>query len=124
MLKAVEEIDNKNYSAAFELLQPLAEAGNPTAQLNLATLYDLGLGVAADGHKAVDLYLKVAEQNIQEEHLSSLAYNNLSSLYVCGCSGVAPNPDKARIYRKLSEDLGFGMWERRGQELGTEPRIL
>jgi TPR repeat protein len=109
MLKAVEEIDNKNYSAAFELLQPLAEAGNPKAQLNLATLYDLGLGVAADGHKAVDLYLKVAEQNIQEEHLSSLAYNNLSSLYVCGCSGVAPNPEKARIYRKLSEDLGFGM---------------
>ena len=109
MLKAFEEIDNKNYSAAFELLQPLAAAGNPKAQLNLATLYQVGWGIAADGQKAVDLYLKVAEQNIQEEHLSSLAYNNLSTLYVCGSPGVAPNPDKAQIYRKLSEELGFGM---------------
>jgi len=109
MLKAVEEIDNKNYSAAFELLQPLAEAGNPTAQLNLATLYHLGLGIAADGQKAIDLYLKVAKQNIQEEHLSSLAYHNLSTLYICGGPGVAPSSDKVEKYRRLSQDLGFGM---------------
>jgi hypothetical protein len=42
MLKAVEELDRKNYSAALELLVPLVDAGNPKAECNLAILYHLG----------------------------------------------------------------------------------
>jgi TPR repeat protein len=45
MLRASEAIDNRDYSAAFELLVALAAEGNPKAELNLATFYHLGLGV-------------------------------------------------------------------------------
>jgi TPR repeat protein len=52
MSKPIEAIDNHDYSAALELLRPLAEAGNPKAQLNLAALFHLGLGVEADAQRA------------------------------------------------------------------------
>jgi uncharacterized protein len=87
MLKAIEELERKNYPAALALLWPLADAGNPRAQCNLADLYSLGWGVEADGQKAVELYLKVAEQNIREQHLSALAYHSLATLYITGVSG-------------------------------------
>jgi TPR repeat protein len=109
MSKAMQAIDDRDYSAALELLLPLGEAGNPKAQLNLATLYHLGLGVEADAQKAVELYLAVGEQNIADEHLSSLAYNNLSTLYVSGGPGVRPSWEEALKYRQLSKDLGFEM---------------
>jgi TPR repeat protein len=109
MLKAIEAIDNHDYSTALELLLPLAEAGNPKAQLNLATLYHLGLGVEADAQRAIELYLAVGKQNIPDEHLSSLAYHNLSTLYVCGGPGVKPSWQEAQKYRQLSKDLGFEM---------------
>jgi hypothetical protein len=38
MLKAVEELDRKNYLSALALLVPLAHAGNPKAQCNLGPL--------------------------------------------------------------------------------------
>jgi TPR repeat protein len=49
MMQAVHAIENRHYSDAFELLLPLAAAGNPKAQLNLATLYHFGWGVEPDG---------------------------------------------------------------------------
>jgi hypothetical protein len=39
MLKVVEEVGRKNYLSALALLVPLADAGNPKAQCNLANLY-------------------------------------------------------------------------------------
>jgi hypothetical protein len=52
LLEALQHVDKGNYSAAFEVLAHLADAGNPKAQCNLATLYHLGLGVTAEGRKA------------------------------------------------------------------------
>jgi TPR repeat protein len=95
MSKAMQAIDDRDYSAALERLLPLAEAGHPKAQLNLATLYHLGLGVEADAQKAVELYFAVGEQNLPDEHLSSLAYHNLSTLYVCGGPGVRPSWERS-----------------------------
>jgi uncharacterized protein len=109
LLKAIEAFDNHDCSTALELLLPLAEAGNPKAQLNLATLYHLGLGVEADAQRAVELYLAVDKQNIPDEHLFSLAYHNLSTLYICGGPGVKPSWQEAQKYRELSKDLGFEM---------------
>jgi uncharacterized protein len=109
MLQAVEAIENRHYSDAFELLLPLAATGNPKAQLNLATLYHFGWGVEADGEKAVALYIAAAEQRISDEHVSSLAYHNLSTLYIGGCPGVAPNWESALKYCQLAKDLGFEM---------------
>jgi TPR repeat protein len=105
--RAIEEFEKKNYSAAFELLRPLAHGGNPRAQLCLANLYHLGLGVAADAEKAVALYLSVANRNIREGDVSGLAYNNLGSLYMAGAPKVRADRELATRYYALARELGF-----------------
>jgi TPR repeat protein len=109
LLEALQNIDKGNYSAAFEVLALLADADNPKAQCNLASLYHLGLGVTADGSKAVELYCKVARQNIHEERLSALSYHNLSTLYVCRAPGIGPDRERAAEYSSLAKELGFDM---------------
>ena len=94
---------------AFELLLPLAQAGNPRAQCNIAFLYQFGLGVGSNAQKAIDLYEKVAEQNIREGHLSALACNNLATLFFTGLPGVEPDHVKGRQYLARARDLGFEM---------------
>lgn len=109
VLQALENIEKGNYSAALEALAPLAQAGNAKAQCNLANLYHFGWGVNIDGKKAVELYLRVAEQNIREGHLSGLAYNSLATIYVTGLPGIEPDPKKAHQYSKQARELGFEM---------------
>jgi len=106
---ALLEVERKNYAAALGLLTPLAEAGNPKAQCNLATLYLCGLGVPMDAQRAISLYRKVAEQNILEGCLSGIAYNNLSTIYIAGAPGVERDRELAKKYRQLAKELGFGM---------------
>ncbi|HLJ41963.1 MAG TPA: hypothetical protein VKT50_10790 [Candidatus Acidoferrales bacterium] len=109
VLKAIEELNRGNYSVAVALLVPLAEAGNPKAQCNLASLYHLGLGVESDGKRAVELYKKVAEHNVLEGNLSALAYNNLATIYFTGAPGVEADWAKANAYLTRARDLGFEM---------------
>ena len=109
LLKALDELDRGNHASAFALLVPLAAAGNPKAQCNLATLYHLGWGVEVDGRKAVDLYESVAKQNILEDRLSAVAYNNLSSIYSTGLPGVEADKKKSSEYLALARRLGFEM---------------
>jgi TPR repeat protein len=72
-------------------------------------LYHLGLGVEANAERAIELYLKVAEQQIYDEHLSAIAYHNLAQIYSCCHGGIEPDPQKAREYRVRSKELGFEM---------------
>jgi TPR repeat protein len=109
MQQALADLENKNYSAALNLLIPLAETGNPRAQCNLATLYHLGLGVEMNGTRAVELYGQVARQNIRESCLSGVAYNNLATIYFTGLPGVEQNNEKGNEYLRLAKDLGFSM---------------
>lgn len=109
MERALLEFERKNYGAALRLLTPLAEAGNPEAECNLATLYQCGLGVQMDAQKAVSLYRKVAEQNIRERCVSGIAYNNLATLYAIGAPGVERDRELAKKYRQLARELGFNM---------------
>jgi TPR repeat protein len=109
LLEALQNIDRGDYSAAVEVLAHLSDAGNPKAQCNLGTLYHLGLGVTADGKKAVELYCKVARQNIHEEGLSAVSYHNLSALYICGAPGIGPDRERAAEYSALAKELGFDM---------------
>jgi TPR repeat protein len=109
MLKAMEELQKGNHALALALLVPLADAGNPKAQCNLATLYHLGLGVRVDGKKAVELYQKVAEQGVRERCLSGVAYNNLATIYFTGLPGVDPNPEKGKECLARARELGFEM---------------
>jgi hypothetical protein len=109
LLDAIENMDKRNYLGAFEALVPLAEAGNPKAQLNLENLYHLGWGVNADGKKAVELYHQVAQQNIREEHLSDLAYHSLSVIYITGLPGIQPDRERAAEFAARAKELGFEM---------------
>jgi len=109
LVEALENIEKRNYAAAFETLLPLAEAKNPKAQCNLANLYHFGWGVRVDGLKAVELYLIVAKQRIREERLSGIACQNLATIYTTGLPGVEPDHEKAREFSNLAKMLGFAM---------------
>lgn len=107
--KALAAIDQRDYSVAFAILSDQARQGNPKAQCNLANLYHFGWGVKADGRKAADLYLTVARLNIDEEHLSALAYHSLSVLFITGAPGLSPDAEKAAEYSSLAKASGFDM---------------
>ena len=109
MLKALESIEKRNYSVAIEVLVPLAETGNPKAQCNLANLYHFGWGVKMDGKKAIELYHRVAQQNIREEYLSGLAYQSLSVIYITGLPGIKPDRERAAEFAARAKELGFEM---------------
>jgi TPR repeat protein len=109
MLRAIDEMDKRNYSVALALLVPLAEMGNQRARCNLAILYSFGWGVTMNAKKAVELYHGVAEQNIQEGHLSAIAYNNLATIYFTGVSGVERDIEKGQECLARARELGFEM---------------
>jgi TPR repeat protein len=106
--EALDQIERGgDHATAVTLLVPLAEAGNPKAQCNLAALYQFGLGVEPDGQKCVELYLRVATQNIAEGSLSAVAYNNLATIYTTGLPGIDADHQKAYEYASLARGLGF-----------------
>lgn len=105
--RALKSIEEGRYQEAHILLTPLAQAGNPKAQCNLANLYHFGWGVSVDGKKAIDLYNKVAQQNIREEHLSGIAYRNLATIYITGLPGVQADCEKAADFSARATELGF-----------------
>ncbi len=55
-----------DYGEARRLWAPEAEAGDPQAQLGLATLYDLGQGVKRDAAAAYSFYLRAAEAGLAD----------------------------------------------------------
>lgn len=109
MQKALFEYEQKNYENALKLLIPLAEEGDPTAQCYLATMYEFGLGGEIDCTKAIELYIKVAEQGIMDGCLSGLAYHNLETIYRVGAPGIPQDEEKANQYALLAKELGFCM---------------
>lgn len=58
--------ENKNYAAAFPLLERAAEKGHAEAQNELGELYLRGKGVTSDATKALEWFRKAAEQGIAE----------------------------------------------------------
>jgi TPR repeat protein len=101
MLEAMSALEKNDYLTAFRLFKPLAEAGNPKAQCNLAALYQVGAGVETNQQIAIELYSRVAERQIMEEHLSAIAYNNLATIY------SLTNPQKAAEYQRQAKAMGF-----------------
>jgi TPR repeat protein len=66
-------------------------------------MFQAGLGVEVDGPRALEWYLKAAEQG------HAIAYNNLGTIYHVGMPGVAADPAKARECYKKAVQLGFDM---------------
>jgi hypothetical protein len=54
------------YAAAAEIWRPLAEQGNPAAEVGMGKLYDFGWGVPQDRVQATSWYQKAADQGFAE----------------------------------------------------------
>src|SRR5262249_13137510 len=67
----------KNYEAAMKQWHPIAMAGDPAAQLGVATLYYGGRGVALDYRLAFEWYSKAAEQGVaQAQYMLGALYRD------------------------------------------------
>jgi len=63
---AVNSAINENYNAAFSYWMPLAKAGDPRAQFNVALMYHGGLHVAFDESVALEWYQLAAANGVVE----------------------------------------------------------
>jgi TPR repeat protein len=86
-----------NYEAALEQWQPLAEAGFPEAQYQLARMYHRGYAVQDDA-EAARLYRLAAEQG----HL--MAQNNLGVMYEQGRGVERDEAQAAQWYTKAAQE--------------------
>jgi hypothetical protein len=46
---------------------------------------------------------------IADEHISAVAYHNLSTLHFAGTPGLARDTEKGEEYYRLAKNLGFEM---------------
>jgi len=96
----MEAISRKDFPRAIALLAPLEKEGVPDAFTNLAFLYSQGLGVPADGPKAVEIYKKAIALG------SGLAAHNLGTLYVTGARGLERDPQLGKSYFRKARSMG------------------
>ncbi|MGZ5905201.1 MAG: tetratricopeptide repeat protein [Reyranella sp.] len=97
LAKARDEAKAGDMAAAFLLFRHAAEAGNPAAQLELATFYDpLAMpargGFTADGARAADWYERAALAGNAE------AQRKLGLLLAKGGAGLAADAPKAKTW--------------------------
>ncbi len=88
-----------DYAAAVEMLRPLGEQGNITAQATLGLLYDTGYGVSHDLGEAVKWYRMAAKQGDKS------ARYNLGQMYDTG-QGVPQDNVRAYMWFDLSVIAG------------------
>jgi S1-C subfamily serine protease len=106
------------YAEAKKTWQPLAEKGDPSAQLNLGTLYDYGQGVSEDPAQAMHWYNAAAEQG------KAIAQFNLGVMYATGRGTHLDHAQASRWYFKAAEqgvtDAQFNLALQFSQGLGVE----
>ncbi len=74
----VNALNRGQYEAAMEILTPLAEQGNATAQYDIGTMYDKGQGVEQDYGAAAGWFMAAAEGGY------AAAQNDLGRMYYLG----------------------------------------
>jgi tetratricopeptide (TPR) repeat protein len=107
-----------DYAAALDILRPLAEDGEPTAEFYVGEMYRFGRGVKKDEAKAAAWYKKSAVQG------SSDAQYALGMMYAFG---IGVDADYVEAYRWLSlADLRLSPWEteRRDKAVKTREKLL
>ena len=76
---AVTAARRGEYAVAAQLMSPLAEKGDASAQFNIGYMYAHGLGVQRDLASAVNWYRKAAEQGLEiAQHRLALLWQNLA----------------------------------------------
>ncbi len=91
--------ESGHFVTAIRLWRPLAENGDVRAQFSLATMYDLGHGVARDFAEAVKWFRLAAEQGHGD------AQYNLGAMYTLGY-GVARDYVKAHKWFNIAGVAG------------------
>ena len=87
--QAHEAYNTQDYAKAFTLYEVLAQNGDATAMTSLAFMYQNGFGVEKSDTKALEYYLKAAEQK------QPYSLFNLGILYSNGIGGVEHDQFKA-----------------------------
>ena len=105
--------DAGDYAETVRIWRPLAERGDPVAQVALAGLHRSGEGVPRDLGAAARLYRAAAEQGNADAQL------NLAQLYLAG-TGVPRDRVEAYKWLALAAAQGRGWAERRRAELAGE----
>ncbi len=89
-----------DYSQARQLLQPLAQAGNPEAQYLLGHLLDLGLGGDPEPRQALQWWLEAASRNHpMATYRAGLAY----------LQGRGVDPDSQQAFQWLERAALYGV---------------
>jgi len=89
-----------NYGRAYEVWLPLAEQGDPDAQLAMGILYENGRGVSQDYGQAISWYTKAADAG------NPGAQFNLGNMYHEGI-GVPADSARAVIWWTLAAEQGL-----------------
>jgi TPR repeat protein len=95
----LEAADRGDYAQAMRNWLPLAKQGYPTAQFNVALLYQNGWGVARDPGEAVMWYWAAAAQG------DLGAQFNLAGMYAAG-DGMPPTPVEAYAWYDVATKGG------------------
>jgi TPR repeat protein len=115
------QLYESNSPKAYDVLKPVAEAGNPNAQYLLGTLYDFGRGVETDHEEANRWYLKAAEQGqddaqynlaISYERGEGIAQNDRQAIYWLGQSAARGDGQALEVlknYAKRSADARYAL---------------
>ncbi len=88
---ATAAVQRKDYAAALRLLEPLALAGNPTAQMRLGSLYYHGQGVKESNPLALQWFQRAANQGLAE------AQFHLGNMHAYGQAPAAADEDPQRL---------------------------
>lgn len=84
-------------AAALTLWRPLADAGNPDAQVNIGVLHANGEGVPQSYAEAIAWYRKAADQG------DVFALNNLGLMYMRGQGIAASDRTAVQLYARAAE---------------------
>jgi uncharacterized protein len=88
---AVTALQRKNYPEAVRLLEPLALAGDPQAQLHLGTLYYHGHGVRESDALAMQWFERAARQGLAEAQFQA------GNMHAYGLVAVPADIDAQRL---------------------------
>lgn len=100
-VNAVDSAIDENYSTAFAHWMPLAKAGDPRAQFNVALMYHGGLHVGFDESAALQWYRRAAENGVTE------AQEYLVVGYQEGWFGLPIDQQRAKYWQQKVEASGL-----------------
>lgn len=98
--KATQLYEAKNYVAAFEEMQRLANTGNAQAIYNLGYMHQVGQGTSKDEKKAVQYYQEASNKGFGKASFT------LAQAYNTGDLGISKNSQKYKEYLDKASNQG------------------